>query len=474
MNHDGAARPNVLLILADDLGWTDLGCYGSTFYETPNIDKLAAAGTRFSQAYASSPVCSPSRASLMTGKYPARVGITNWIGGQAVGRLNDVPYFHGLPENEYSLARALHDSGYQTWHVGKWHLGDKRSSPQAHGFDINIGGGAVGSPSTYFSPYNLPALSDGPDGEYLTERLTDEAIRLIRSRDDQRPFFLNLWHYAVHTPCEAPPDLVEKYEDKARRLGLDTEAIDVGEPMPAWHLTGINIRRRTVQSDPVYAAMIETLDDSVGALLAALDDTSQLDNTVIIFASDNGGLSTAEGSPTCNLPLAEGKGWMDDGGIRVPLIIAGPGVTAGRTDDLPTSTPDLYPTVCETAAATPGNTGSVDGVSLWPTLHGVTREHPPLYWHYPHYSNQGGTPTAAVRDGHWKLIRYFEDGHQELFNLVDDVSESRDLINTAPAATVDRLTAQLDQWLDNVGAIVPRPNLAGPQPWADLLVETRA
>ena len=249
-------RPNVVLILVDDLGWTDLSCYGSTFYETPNLDALAAGGVRFSEAYAAAPVCSPSRAALMSGKYPARVGVTNWIGGHAVGVLADVPYFHGLPQNEYSLARAMRDGGYHSWHVGKWHLGARESAPEQHGFDVNIGGGANGSPSSYFSPYRLPALPDGPDGEYLTERLTTEAVRLITDHDQDRPFFLNLWHYTVHTPIQAPADLVEKYRQKAERLGLDPAPIETGESMGAWHLGGRLVERRTLQSDPTYAAMI--------------------------------------------------------------------------------------------------------------------------------------------------------------------------------------------------------------------------
>ncbi|HLT61640.1 MAG TPA: sulfatase-like hydrolase/transferase, partial [Microlunatus sp.] len=248
-------RPNLIMILVDDLGWADLSCYGSTFHETPHLDTLARSGTRFTEAYAAAPVCSPSRASLLTGKWPARVGVTNFIGGHAVGRLADVPYFHELPQNEYSLARALADEGFATWHVGKWHLGERLSSPESHGFEVNIGGCGLGHPPSYFSPYRIPTLVDGPEGEYLTDRLTEEAARLITEHDRERPFFLNLWHYTVHIPIQAPEALTARYRAKAARLGLDPEPFVDGEPMPTWHLAGQRVRRRTVQSDPGYAAM---------------------------------------------------------------------------------------------------------------------------------------------------------------------------------------------------------------------------
>ena len=462
----GPDRPNLVLILVDDLGWTDLTCYGSAFYETPHLDALAAGGVRFTQAYAAAPVCSPSRAALMSGKYPARVGVTNWIGGHAVGSLADVPYFHGLPQNEYSLARALTDGGYRTWHVGKWHLGDKITSPQGHGFHTNIGGCAQGSPTTYFSPYAIPALPDGPDGEYLTTRLTDEAVRLITDHDQERPFFLNLWHYTVHTPCQAPDHLVRKYQDKADRLGLDTDPIVVGEPMPTWHLTGEHVRRRTVHSDPVYAAMMETLDDGVGAVVEALRATGQLENTVIVFTSDNGGLATAETSPTCNAPLAEGKGWMEDGGLRVPLVISWPDrVEPGTKTGALTTTPDLYPTLLGLAGVVPRSGQAWDGVDIWPAVSGDAFDRGPIFWHYPHYSNQGGTPGAAIREGRWKLIRWFEDGREAVYDLDADVGEQHDVAVTEPEVRC-RLATLLDAWSTEVGAVLPAPNPAGAtRPW---------
>lgn len=453
--------PNIVVILMDDLGWRDLGCFGSTFYETPNIDRLAANGTAFTQSYAAAPVCSPTRASFMSGKYPARVGVTNWIGGHAVGQLADVPYFHVLPENEYSLARALRAGGYQTWHVGKWHLGTAHTAPQHHGFDVAIGGA---SPRGYFSPYGIPGLTDGPNGEYLTDRLTDEAVNLIETADD-RPFFLNLWHYAVHIPLQAPEDLIEKYHRKAASLGLDTDATVRGEPMPVWHKHDQWVERRTVQSHPVYAAMVETMDNSIGRIVSALQRTGKLDNTLIIFTSDNGGLSTSEGSPTTNSPLDEGKGWMADGGIRVPTIAHWPGkIAAGSVSDLIMTTPDFYPTLLAVAGLAPIPGQHVDGEDLWALWQGDSGSRGPVYWHYPHYSNQGGRPGAAVRKGEWKLIRHFEDEHEELYNLEADISETTDLI--AEKQDIAReLQILLDTWLVDVRAVIPRSNLAGAVPW---------
>lgn len=456
--------PNIVLILMDDLGWRDLGCFGSSFYETPNIDRLAAHGTSFTQSYAAAPVCSPTRASLMSGKYPARVGVTNWIGGHTVGLLADVPYFQGLPQNEYSLARALQAGGYRTFHVGKWHLGSRLSAPERHGFDVNIGGAAIGSPPSYFSPYGIPTLTDGPPGEYLTDRLTDEAVRLIEA-GDSRPFFLNLWHYAVHVPLQAPEDLIKKYSKKVEALGLDPDAVVVGEPMPTWHKHDQRVERRTVQSHPIYAAMVEAMDHSVGRVVEALERTGKLDNTLIIFTSDNGGLATAEGSPTCNSPLDEGKGWMADGGIRVPTIVHWPGtIPADTVSDLVMTTPDFYPTLLAAAGLDPIPEQHVDGENLWPLWQGNAGSRGPIFWHYPHYSNQGGRPGAAVRAEQWKLIRYFEDGHQELYDLDSDISETKDRIDIEPEVA-ERLTELLTCWLQDVNAVVPQLNPAGAAPW---------
>lgn len=458
MNETVSSRPNIVFILIDDMGWRDLGCYGSRFYETPNIDRLAGRGTRFTQAYAASPVCSPTRASLMSGKYPARIGITQYIGGHSVGRLNDVPYFHGLPENEFSLARALRAGGYHTWHVGKWHLGGPRLWPEHHGFDLNVGGSDIGSPRTFFAPYSIATLSEGKAGEYLTDRITDEAIALVEAADE-RPFFLNLWHYAVHTPIEAPVGLVEKYRRKAETMGLDTEAIVDGEPFAAWHLHGRHVRRRVLQSDPAYAAMVENLDANIGRLIDAIERAGKLESTLIVFTSDNGGLATSEGSPTCNAPLAEGKGWMQDGGVRVPFIVAWPGRVPAAVSDLAFTSPDLYPTLLSAAGLPLRPEQHRDGLDLWANW---TGEAPAgtgraLFWHYPHYSNQGGTPGAAVRMDDLKLIRWFEDGREALYDLRGDIGETTDL-SAARSADCARLAALLDTWSEDVVAVIPTPN----------------
>lgn len=454
-------RPNILFILIDDLGWRDLVCTGSDFYETPHIDELARCGMRFDNAYASAPVCSPTRASLLSGKYPARVGVTQYIGGHAVGKLLDVPYHHNLPLNEVSLATALGEGGYQTWHVGKWHLGNDLTRPEVHGFDRNIGGGQFGMPRKgYFSPHNLPNLNEGPEGEYLTDRLTDEAIKLIQDRDPDRPFFLNLWHYAVHVPIEAPADLIEKYREKARSMGRDPETDFVeGEFFPLQQKRHERITRRSRQSDPVYAAMIENLDTNIGRVLSALEDSGELDNTLVIFTSDNGGLSTAEGAPTCNAPLAEGKGWMYEGGNRVPMVINWPGVTApGSASSEAITSPDIYPTLLSAAGLPPRPKQHVDGVDFSPLLRGNEDfKRGPIFWHYPHYSNQGDTPGSAVVHGDWKLIEYFEDGRTELYNLSDDVSENHDQSAAQPEIR-DRLRGELTAWRQSVEALIPKSN----------------
>ncbi|MCL2646365.1 MAG: sulfatase, partial [Phycisphaerales bacterium] len=445
---------NIVSILIDDLGVRDLGCFGSTFYETPRLDALAKEGMRFTNAYAACPVCSPSRAALMSGKYPARVGLTNWLDGDNCGKLSTVPYLHYLPLEEVSIARALRESGYQTWHVGKWHLGGKAFSPEKHGFDVNIGGW----PNLYWSPYNSPQLPDGPPGEYLTDRITTEAIELIRKRDrsgEGRPFFLNLCHYAVHVPIKAPPELVEKYRAKAKAMHLDEMNPFVeGEPMPFLPRREgevlPHVRRRIVQSDPVYAAMIENLDTNIGRLLDALAEEGLTDDTLVTFTSDNGGLATAEGSPTCNLPWSEGKGWNAEGGMRVCQIARYPKkIAAGGTCHTPVTTTDFYPTFLQTAGLPLRPKQHVDGLSMVPLFENPDASLPreAVFWHYPHYSNQGGAPAASLvtGDGRWKLIEFFEDNHLELYDLVNDPSETRNLASQEPERT-RRLYALLQAW----------------------------
>ncbi len=453
---------NIVMIVADDFGCRDTARYGSTFYETPHLDRLAREGAVFTDAYASCPVCSPSRASLMTGKYPARVGVTDWIdwGGwihPAKGVLVDAPYLKGLPSGEVTIAEALRQGGYQTWHVGKWHLGGPGHLPEDYGFDANVGGCEWGCPTKgYFAPWQIPNLpgDDVPPGTHLTDHLTDRAIGLIRDRDPAKPFFLNLWHYDVHTPLQAKPELVKKYEEKAKRLKLDQmQAVVEGESFPCEHKRKLKVQRRVIQSHPIYAAMVENMDWNIGRVLDELDRQGLSGETLVVYTSDNGGLSTAEGSPTSNLPLAEGKGWMNDGGIREPLIVRWPGVV--RPDSvcraLCTST-DFYPTFLDAAALPQRPSQHPDGKSLVPPLSGdAAWDRGPIYWHYPHYGNQGGTPAAAVRAGDWKLIRWYEDDRLELYNLADDVGESRNRAADEPER-VQALARLLSDWLREVGA----------------------
>ncbi len=458
-------KPNIIFILIDDMGWRDLGCFGSSFYETPNIDKLASEGMVFTAAYAACPVCSPTRASILSGKYPATVGVTDWIdfGGNCHpcrGKLVDVPYLKQLPLSEKSLAKALLEGGYNTWHVGKWHLGGKPFYPENHGFIRNIGGCSWGHPHKgYFSPYGIETLKEGPDGEYLSDRLTDEAVDLIKTNDG-KPFFLNLWHYTVHTPVQAKPEDVERFEKKAKEMGLDAMCPFVeGEYFLTEHKKSERVKRRVIQSDPVYAAMIYNLDENIGRLLRALEETGQTENTVIIFTSDNGGLSSAGRSPTCNSPLSEGKGWMYEGGVREPLIIKWPEVVkAGSTCDEPVTSPDFYPTILEIADLPLLPDQHVDGVSMLPLLKGANKlQREAIYWHYPHYGNQGGTPGSSVRMGDFKLIEFFEDGRLELYNLKEDIEEENNLADQMPELA-SKMHNMLIKWRESVEAKIPQPN----------------
>lgn len=453
-------RPNIIFILMDDMGWKDLGCYGSTFYETPNIDQLTSEGMMFTDAYAACPVCSPSRASIMTGKYPARVGVTDYIGGNARGKLIDAPYIHHLPLEEVSLAKALKEGGYKTWHVGKWHLGEREFYPENHGFDVNIAGCHWGMPNNgYFSPYGIPTLEDGPEGEYLTDRLTDEAIRLIKGTDDS-PFFLNLCHYSVHTPIQAKKDDIERFEKKAKNLGLDKmNVIEKGEHFPCNHKKHLRVERRIVQSDSAYAAMLYNLDWNIGRLLKTLEESGKAENTFLIFTSDNGGLSTAEGSPTCNSPLTEGKGWMYEGGVRVSLVIKWPKVIKpGSICEVPVTSADFYPTLLQVASLPLIPEQHVDGESILPLLRGESNlERDAIYWHYPHYGNQGGTPGSSIRMGDYKLIEFFEDGRYELYDLQQDMSEEHNLAQEREDI-VKKMAGMLKEWRNSIEAKIPQPN----------------
>lgn len=443
-----AAKPNFIFILADDLGWRDLGCYGSAFYETPHLDRLAAQGMRFTDAYAACNVCSPTRASILTGKYPARLRITDWLPDRPDQKLKRPNILNQLPLEEVTIAEALKEGGYATAFFGKWHLGGEKFFPEHQGFDLNVGGCDKGHPPSYFSPYKIPNLPDGPKGEYLTDRLTDEALKYIESAKD-RPFFLYLSHYAVHNPQQAKPELVEKYRSKLSRLPPSS--------VPEF-ITDHGRQVRQIQNRPVYAAMIQSLDESVGRILAKLADLKLDDKTVVVFTSDNGGLSTAEGTPTSNLPLRMGKGWNYEGGVREPLLVKWPGVTqAGTLCREPMISTDFYPTFLEIAGLPARPRQHQDGASIASLLKGGALPERPFFWHYPHYSNQGGGPGGAVRLGDFKLIEWFEDMRFELFNLRDDLGEQHDVAARMPEKAAS-LRRQLHDWRERVDAQMMTPN----------------
>lgn len=450
-------RPNVVFFLVDDLGWRDLGCFGSTFYETPNADRLAREGMRFTNAYAACPVCSPTRASIMTGKFPARLATTDWFGaGQPEAwkrntRLLPARYEDRVPLAEVTLAEAFREAGYATFFAGKWHLGPEGFWPENQGFDINRGGWSAGGPfgaGRYFSPYGNPRLENGPEGEHLPDRLATETVKFIEAHKDQ-PFLAYFSFYSVHTPLMARPDLKAKYEAKAKTVRHDG---------PDWLPEGTRLARQ-VQDHAVYAGMVEAMDSAMGKVLDTLDRCRIADKTVVVFMSDNGGLSTSEGSPTSNVPLRAGKGWMYEGGIREPMMIRWPSVTRpGSTCDAPVVSTDFYPTLLEIAGLPLRPQQHLDGCSLVPLLKQtgtVARE--ALFWHYPHYGNQGGAPGGAVRAGDWKLIEWYEDGKLELFDLKQDLSEQHDVSDQHPDR-VRQLHAQLDAWRKAVGARMPTPN----------------
>jgi arylsulfatase A-like enzyme len=432
------ARPNFVFILMDDMGWRDLGCFGSTFFETPHIDRLAAAGMKITNAYAACPVCSPTRASIMTGRYPPRYNVTDWLPGR-----KDMPsqkllrpqIAQQLALDEITIARALKPAGYVSASIGKWHLGGPDYLPDKHGFDVNVGGTQTGSPPGGYFKFKTPTMTARDENEYLTDRLTDEALGFIEKNKD-RPFFLYLPHYTVHIPLQAKKDLIAKYEAKAKP----------GQP----------------QHNPVYAAMIETLDDNVGRLTKKLDELKIADRTVVFFFSDNGGLSVKEGAftpATSNAPLRAGKGYLYEGGIREPCIVKWPGVIKpGSICDTPVISVDFFPTIMEMAGAKPPADKPIDGVSLTPLLKQAGELKPrELYWHYPHYSNQGGRPSGAVRAGDWKLIEFYEDGKRELYNLNDDIGEQTDLADRMPDRAKE-LHQKLVEWRKSVNARMPTPN----------------
>ncbi len=428
--------PNVVVILADDLGAHDPGFGGSRFHETPNLDRLAREGVRFTQAYSACTVCSPTRAALMTGKAPARLKITDWIAGHARPKAKLSPpadWVKALPLAETTLAERARSNGLATLHIGKWHLGGEGFGPLEQGFDTNLGGDHRGQPPSYFVPYGLPQLKDGPKEEYLTDREGREAAAFIRSRAG-KPFFLNVAFHGVHTPLQAPEKLVRKYRRKAAKLG-------------------------GAQTNAVYAAMLESLDTAVGRILKALEETGQAGNTLVVFTSDNGGLVLGAEPPTSNAPLRSGKGSPYEGGVRVPLLVRWPGVTTpGTTCNEPVVTMDVAATIAA-ALGSPLPPATSDGLDLSPLLRQTTATlpRPGIFWHYPHYHPGGATPYAAVRSGDWKLIQYYEDGHHELFRLSQDPRERTNLATLQPEKTLE-LARLLFDWQGRVGAQWPLAN----------------
>jgi len=447
-------KPNVVLILVDDLGWMDLSCQGSGYYETPSIDRLAKEGMRFTDAYAACAVCSPTRAAVMTGRYPARIGVTDWIRARFQGgkipenKKNPTQYVGNrellcppnplwMEHKEVTIAEMLKQAGYATCHIGKWHLGPDDWYPEHQGFDLNIGGCDFGQPPSYFDPYtkkkqgDIPTLKARKEGEYLTDREGDEAERFIRDHADN-PFFLYYAPYAVHTPIQARKDLQKRYEAK----------------------------ETTNQKNAAYAAMIHSLDDAVGKILATLDELKLSKNTLVIFTSDNGGLDNND-NPTDNAPLRAGKGTPYEGGIRVPFLVRWPGkVTAGALSRQPVISVDCLPTILEATGVKPPKGIELDGISLLSHLasNGTKRlDRPSLFWHFPHYRGRGITPYSIIRRGPWKLIQRHDGSGSELFHLNNDRAESNDLSNQMPQI-VRAMKNELNHHLKQVGARMPKPN----------------
>ena len=447
-------KPNVVFILADDLGLHDLSVTGSDYYETPNIDRIATEGTIFTQGYAASRVCSPSRASIMIGQFTARHGITDWIGAvsgtdwRQLGRndrLLPAEYVRKLPAADTTLAEAMKAAGYRTFFAGKWHLGDSTSYPEDHGFDINRGGWDVGSPKGgYYSPWENPKLENTTDGENLSMRLAQETAQFVEQSQDE-PFFAFLSFYAVHGPIQTTEEKWKKYRDKAEAMGIQDSGYVMERVLPI----------RTVQDNPVYAGLVESMDDAVGVVLDKLEELGLDENTVVIFTSDNGGVASGDAFSTTNLPLRGGKGYQWEGGIREPYFIKVPWLdNKPTTIDYPVTGADFYPTILDLANVDPLPNQHVDGVSLAPLLEGQALADRSLFWHYPHYGNQGGEPASIIRQQDWKLIHYWEDGRNELYNLEEDPSEQRDVAMEHPDIA-SAMSDELNSFLDNVSANRP-------------------
>ena len=448
---EGASSHSIVVILADDLGWADLACYGSDFHETPNLDRLAGQGIRFTDAYAASPVCTPTRVSILTGRHPARLHMTIWREA-ALNRGNrkllEPICRDSLPNTETTFAELLRDEGYYNVHLGKWHVGRAESYPQVHGFHRNIGGTLWGAPQTFWHPFNgdnyfqdwryVPDLEPATEGDYLTDVLTNNAIAVMKERvRAKQPFFMNLWFHTVHTPIEGKPEFVKHYEGK--------------------------LKNHHVQRNPHYAAMVHSLDENVGRLLDQIDDLGIADDTIVVFSSDNGGFVNTcklhEGLKVANnSPLRSGKGSCYEGGLRVPLIIRGPGVAAGKECATPVYSCDLFPTLMDLVGVHHDSEFAIDGVSLTGLLRDPTTTLPrqALHFHYPHYYPTT-SPVSAIRRNEWKLLHYDEDDRLELYNLASDLGESENLADDQPRVAT-QLLKELQNWREQVGALSPELN----------------
>ncbi|VGO15342.1 Arylsulfatase [Pontiella desulfatans] len=460
--HGKAKVPNVVVFLVDDLGYMDVGANNpDCFYDTPNIDALARSGMRFTDGYAANPVCSPTRYSLMTGKYPTRARATNYFSGKRAETFNPAPLNDNMPLDETTLAQALKTKGYATFFAGKWHLGESEEYyPQNRGFDVNIGGYSRGGPysgNKYFAPFKNPEIKEeSPEGEHLPARLARETATFIEA-NKARPFLAYLSFYSVHTPLQGRPDLVEKYKKKAAGMAGD----EFGVEEQIWPVEKER-KVRVLQKHAVYAAMVEAMDEAVGQVLRQLETSGVAENTLVVFTSDNGGLATSEGLPTSNLPLRGGKGWVYEGGIREPWIVRYPGVTkAGSESAQPICSIDLFPTVAAAAGVRIDHV--VDGIDLLPALKGGTLDRQSLYWHYPHYGNQGNFPGGAIREGDYKLVERYEDGQVHLYNLKKDIGEQDDLAARQPER-VEQMRKRLHAWYKTVDAQFLREK-DGKTPW---------
>ncbi|MGC9342573.1 MAG: sulfatase [Bacteroidales bacterium] len=467
-------KPNIVFILIDDLGYKDVGCYGSYFYETPNIDRLAEEGLKFTQSYTASAVCSPSRASILTGKHPGRLHLTDWTGPDEwhpKGKLKTPEFEEDLSKDEFTLVEALKEQGYTSLYIGKWHLGAEDNYPRYHGFDRDIAATNAGAPPSYFYPYiranwagtgwptDIPDLKEGTEGEYLTDRLTSEAVNFLDTINN-RPFFLYLSHYGVHKPFEAKKELIEKYQDKAKMIRYENQDSILREKN--------NSYTRTRQDHAVYAAMIESVDQSLGTIMKKLEELDLRKNTLVVFTSDNGGFSTYnfplpgekisyEALATSNLPLRAGKGWYYEGGIKVPTIFSWPGVIKeGKETDILISSADFYPTFLEATGTALIPDQHIDGISFWEACQDNSMEslRNEMYWHYPHYHGSGQKPASSIRQGKYKLIHWIEEDYYELYDLEADPGEKVDLSENLPEMG-NALMEKLEEWREEAGVQMP-------------------